>query len=491
MTAKKIGITLGTKKSTDTNTKDRLSFSHPSDKMKFDAKVKNIVPENVFNWLEDNNWGDVHQLWHMARYYQTAGAEVRQWMRQNSFAPSQIQEGMPFNGVDFLAMHGSMIGLLKAEIGDVPLTNDPDSWKDMNRLLDGWNSDGALKTGLQAVGVPRIEMQTIERQIAAVNKFDDFASEDDFGLFLQTKFKFDKWITAPKDGEVELQMQTSVVPLAGIHAALHSKISARDTKETKALLELNNPRKNLCHIYFWRLHGWIQWKWQEYIKAKPRSPEDKIIFDAFNSMYAKHHSTLVCIPLRTGGATLATGTGGLGSGALAIGGPTSTALAVTGTRPRSGGALTSRLPPLPRLGTTPKVPAPRVNPRGGSTGARPNGCVPAPKARTFRQQLLARAKQFGAALTRLKNGVKLVGRLLKASFKGRAAAVVQSEMKMLKVPNLVSEKFADVAFADPVDIPCFKMVRGSKSALCPQGPDTLVKQVGSQQGGSQQVATTN
>src|SRR6185503_6587578 len=59
---------LGSKKNSDTQMRDRLSVPHPSTKLTYSA-VPNIVPEAMFNWLEDNGWGDVHELWHVSRLY--------------------------------------------------------------------------------------------------------------------------------------------------------------------------------------------------------------------------------------------------------------------------------------------------------------------------------------------------------------------------------------------------------------------------------------
>jgi hypothetical protein len=396
--------------------------SRPADALKFDSTVGRIVPEVVFNWLEDNGWGFAHALWHATRDYYAAGETARRWLRASDIPPCELQGGMPYSGVDFLAMHGSMIGVLRDEIGHVPLVGDPE-YKTMGDLLTGWDTDAKLRAGLTAIKVSSEMMSAIEDELKAANDFRCFESEDDYGRFLQAN-----WIFVKEGGSTNAVAKLlQGHDLAGVHADLHGAIRATDPDATKQLLDLGDPRKNLGHIFFWRLHGWIQAKWQQYLKAKPRSAEDTTLYEAFRGMYAKHHAAMVCTPLR--------------SDAL--------------------------------MSTLPKVLPPRVAPR--TTG----GCAPPLAKKTLRDRLLGVASGFTAALGRLRNAISTVGNPVKAANLARAVAVLVNVPSKAKMPNNVADDFAVVAFVKLRNIPCQRLARGVTSPNCPQGPDTLVRVVGS------------
>jgi hypothetical protein len=318
---------------------------------------------------------------------------------------------MPYSGVDFLAMHGSMIGVLWDEIGHVPLVGDPE-FKTMGELLTGWDTDAKLRAGLAAIKVSSEMLTAIEDELKAANDFRCFESEDDYGRFLQAN-----WIFVKQGAGAKLLQGHD---LAGVHADLHAAIRDTDPDATKQLLDLGDPRKK-------RLHGWIQAKWQQYLKAKPRSAEDATLYEAFRGTYAKHHAAMVCNPLR--------------SDAL--------------------------------MSTLPKVLPPRVAPR--TTGE----CAPPPAKKTLRDRLMGVASGFTAALGRLRSAISTVGNPVKAANLARALAVLVNVPSKAKMPNNVADDFAVVAFVKLRSIPCQRLARGVTSPNCPQGPDTLVRVVGS------------
>ena len=83
--------------------------------------LRNAVPKEVFDFLEEANWGDHHVQWHVARKFHLSGPREREWLEsENIFVPRiEQQEGSVENGVDFLAMHRSMIQQLTELFGDV------------------------------------------------------------------------------------------------------------------------------------------------------------------------------------------------------------------------------------------------------------------------------------------------------------------------------------------------------------------------------------
>ncbi len=152
---------------------------------------------------------------------------------------SPLPEGGPYAGVDFLEMHGSMIEVLRAELGETSIVDPEGRYKTFNELLDGWNSDEKLLTGLADEAKLMQSMITgiKDTYLPAVNAFDKFATEDDWGTFVQNSQLIDSI-----DGD-KVTYKADTRPGAGIHTRLHTVIGwSQKTKQGNQALDVGSPR---------------------------------------------------------------------------------------------------------------------------------------------------------------------------------------------------------------------------------------------------------
>lgn len=135
-------------------------------------------------------------------------------------AACPLPEGGPYAGVDFLEMHGSMIEVLRAELGERAIVDPEGRYKTFNELLDGWNSDEKLLTGLadEAKLMQSMINGIKDVYLPAVNDFNKFATEDDWGTFVQNN----QLIESINGDTVTYNIDSR--PGMGIHTRLHTII---------------------------------------------------------------------------------------------------------------------------------------------------------------------------------------------------------------------------------------------------------------------------
>ena len=114
-----------------------------SEDLVFSNRFEDVVPKIVFDFLEEFNWGDYHQVFHMARKINFIPADAMRWLRSTGEEIPDLQEGDPLNGIEFLAMHRAMIRQLEDLFGDEPVPNDPEpaKFKTVRDVLRGWTTD--------------------------------------------------------------------------------------------------------------------------------------------------------------------------------------------------------------------------------------------------------------------------------------------------------------------------------------------------------------
>ena len=101
----------------------------------------------------------------------------------------------------------------------------------------------------------------VQEGLDQTNDFDSFASEDDFGNFLQTSTR--KGSLPPEgmlmaDGEPAARAFTSDRRAgSGVHNWLHGEFM----EGRSSPIDVGNAQLNLGNIMFWRIHGWIEAKW--------------------------------------------------------------------------------------------------------------------------------------------------------------------------------------------------------------------------------------
>ena len=252
--------------------------SDGSPNVKWSASIKNIVPKNVHAYLEKYQWGDYHIVFHMTRKWYLLGDSGRNWLKHVGEASADVQEGDPGNGLEFLAMHRAMILHLRDRWGTEPVTTDPDGRKTFGAVLDGWKTDDEVIKGLtKAHG----DVATFKAALTKINNFASFATEDDFGLFLETTLRLSGEVD-PNDSSIR-GYNRDMTTGAGIHNWLHGQL-----QDGSSPIDVGNPQTNLSNIMFWRIHGWIEAKWEAFEKVHHRTPLEMDAYDQQLNRFELH-----------------------------------------------------------------------------------------------------------------------------------------------------------------------------------------------------------
>jgi hypothetical protein len=234
----------------------------------WDESIEHIVPKNVHEYLEKYQWGDYHIVFHMSRKWFLLGDQGRGWLKRVGESRPDLQEGDPGNGVEFLTMHRAMIEHLKNRWGTEVVTNDPDGRETFSEVLDGWTTDEEVIAGLEAVGG---NVAQFKAGLAKINDFASFETEDEFGNFLQTSLRLSGEVD-PDDTSIRFYAR-DMTPGAGFHNWLHGQLQDASSK-----IDVGNPQTNLSNIMFWRIHGWIEAKWQAFERVHTRTPMEMMVF---------------------------------------------------------------------------------------------------------------------------------------------------------------------------------------------------------------------
>ena len=242
--------------------------------VKWDARIKNIVPKNVHNYLEKYQWGDYHIMFHMTRRWYVIGTAGRSWLKRVGQAAADVQEGDPGNGLEFLAMHRAMIQHLRTRWGSEPVKNNEDGRKTFGAVLDGWKTDDDVIAHLEKVGG---DVEGFKAMAAKINDFASFASEDEFGLFLETSFR----LVSATARTHKYRNDTTVG--AGTHNWLHGQFT-----DPASPIDVGNPQTNLSNMRFWGIHGWIEAKWQAFEQFHQRTGPESAQYQAQLTRFLQH-----------------------------------------------------------------------------------------------------------------------------------------------------------------------------------------------------------
>ncbi|HVG19340.1 MAG TPA: hypothetical protein VNI02_09815 [Blastocatellia bacterium] len=217
------------------------------------------LPPEMDAFMTNANWGPHHVKWHLEQQYDiwhhrerqgdSRAAGVIAFGEEIGWAPAEHQEGAPGHGLRFLAMHRAMFQLLlealpqhSAWLAGWPTPpQDPADAEDPVPGSRPFDPD-------KAAGVVMVETRQAE-----------FASEDDFALFLETDIR-----PVPDNPEAR-----SADRRTGLHNWLHNRWTDRGSS-----VNLGNPEVNLFNARFWRMHGWIDRLWTGYRLAHGLSDED-------------------------------------------------------------------------------------------------------------------------------------------------------------------------------------------------------------------------
>jgi hypothetical protein len=221
-----------------------------------------LVPQLVLNWMDENEFAQAHDGWHLARKWDQscrksnateASCAAAQRLAAQGLTRAPIQQGAPGDGLAFMMMHRHMIVMLKetfpkhAALFDgfkhVPrTTSDAENITTWRRL--SWTSDNIKGFDI---------LDNIEKNVAM------FASDDDLGQFIENTYRW----------TAQNPMNPANQAGAGLHGALHSQWAVSGSPAN--LIQQSVDVKNFM---FWKLHGWIDQVWDRYRKAKNLTDDD-------------------------------------------------------------------------------------------------------------------------------------------------------------------------------------------------------------------------
>jgi hypothetical protein len=207
------------------------------------------MPKAIVDYEAKMGWGTHHLRWHTERQWNLLDPSDRDYAKGKGWAPAKIQEGAKGNGLEFLAMHRVMIRTLVSE------------FPKYKALFAGWTHIPTDPKDKSASPKPTEAFDS--NMLAAIDKLEnhvgDFASDDDFGLYLETKLRPTKASAGNRTTD----------KTAGIHNYVHNRFMDSGSK-----IDLGDPSVNLQNKVFWRLHGWIDARWTAFRAAKGLTDAD-------------------------------------------------------------------------------------------------------------------------------------------------------------------------------------------------------------------------
>lgn len=233
--------------------------------------IPNVVPKEIHDYLQKYQWGDYHLVFHMSRRYFIAGPQTRTWLDSLSETYADLQEGDPGGGVEFLAMHRAMIEHLREKFGTVVIPaniQDGAGFATMNDVLTGWDTDAKMIAQIERVGGDPTEFKAAALKL---RDYASFATEDDWGSFLQTSLRLSHMVDA-RNSETRYYDQDTTAG-AGIHNTLHGIFS------DGSKCDVGDPARNLSNQMFWGIHGWVEARWQEFEQHHTRTATEKAAYD--------------------------------------------------------------------------------------------------------------------------------------------------------------------------------------------------------------------
>ena len=239
-----------------------------SPNVRWSSSIKNIVPKPVHEYLEKYQWGDYHIVFHMSRKWFLLGDPGRDWLKRVGESRPDLQEGDPGNGIEFLTMHRAMIEHLDARWGTEAVTTDPEGRATFSEVLRGYSTDAEMIAALEKRGG---DVAKFKAALPKINDFASFASEDEFGNFLQTTLRLSGEVD-PNNSATRFYSRDTT-PGAGLHNWLHGQF-----QDAASPIDVGNPQTNLSNIMFWRIHGWIEAKWQQFEAVHRRTPLEMMTF---------------------------------------------------------------------------------------------------------------------------------------------------------------------------------------------------------------------
>ena len=209
------------------------------------------MPKAVLAYENTRLWSVHHEEWHDIRRWDVMEKSDREWMQKQGWKRVAIQEGMPTDGLSFLAMHRVMLEDMR------------NRFPQYAEFFSGWATpptDPKDKTNpLVVKDSTEFDADMIKAIDRIENHPETFADDDDFGLFLETNHR-------PIAGNPKNKTSDKS---AGLHNYLHRRFS-----NDKSAIDMGDPSVNIRNREFWRLHGWVDGQWSAFRRAKGLTARD-------------------------------------------------------------------------------------------------------------------------------------------------------------------------------------------------------------------------
>jgi hypothetical protein len=206
-----------------------------------------LIPKEVSLWMDQRAWGIHHKVWHFSRRWEL-NPDMQQYVLSHGGHREKRQEGMPGNGLGFLAMHRNMIRALRHH------------FPRYNGLWHGWNQiptdpdTPPDPTDQMPSGTPHrtFDPNMSKAIVELTHGLNDFQTDDELGLFIETRNR-----PLPHD-----PTHVSADKRVGLHNYLHGRFSLpRNGCDPDQAVSMANFLGNIKNQRFWRLHGWIDNIW--------------------------------------------------------------------------------------------------------------------------------------------------------------------------------------------------------------------------------------
>lgn len=209
------------------------------------------IPQEIIDFMQQQNWGNHHLHWHVVRMWDRLSPAAQQWATQQGWRRYGVQEGEETNGLEFLAMHRVMIRTLVNKFPQHAI------------LFEGWSSpptdpndtNDPLPGGATTPFNPDMQI-AIDR---LTTQLDGFDGEDLLGTFIETSLR--PFPNTP--------LRRADDAASGIHNYLHGRF-----QDNNSPINMGDPSVNIENERFWRLHGWIDARWEAYRVVSGRSNND-------------------------------------------------------------------------------------------------------------------------------------------------------------------------------------------------------------------------
>lgn len=223
------------------------------------GSVDQAMPIELIKWMKSQNWGKHHDEWHGTRRWDTSSAAEQAANTAKGWTRAKHQEGTAGNGLEFLAMHHVMLEMVRDQIKN-------GAHPEYANLLKGWMTPPTHPEKDKDDPLPEHATTPFDpNMLAAIKRIETqpntFATDDEFGLFLETKRR-----PTEKDPAA-----VALDPQAGLHNYLHGR-----WEDLSSPMNMGDPTVNIFNQTFWRLHGWIDAQWMAWRKAKGLKEDDPV-----------------------------------------------------------------------------------------------------------------------------------------------------------------------------------------------------------------------